>query len=255
MNGNFKDTRLIEAFDHIDPKYIAEVGESLKLRSVYTKEGEQPKNKLHINVKQITALAACVLLLALAMPMFTRLPEIINSFAAGWGEGTEEVPYLQFSPELEPISQELVDEINEKFFAHYHGYSYTLEDYYRDKGDQAEDMFNINWRVIRNYDAGSPYYGTIGNYVIFYAFAFPDIGPMGISIAGYEFEYHTYVYCIETKTICYLKDAYEQGLLNYADIKLLSKRRQEFYDFAKANKDIPSRITKEEYDEYKNKGE
>ena len=32
MNGYFKDTRLIEAFDQIDPKYIAEVGESLKLR-------------------------------------------------------------------------------------------------------------------------------------------------------------------------------------------------------------------------------
>ncbi len=89
MNVNFKDTRLIEAFELIDPKYIAEVGESLKLRSVYTKEGEQPQNKLRINLKQITALAACVILLALATPLFTRLPEIINSFAAGWGDESE----------------------------------------------------------------------------------------------------------------------------------------------------------------------
>ena len=87
MNGYFKDTRLIEAFDQIDPKYIAEVGESLKLRSVYSKDEEQPKSKLLINFKQIAALAACVLLLALAAPMFTHLPEIINSFAAG---GTED---------------------------------------------------------------------------------------------------------------------------------------------------------------------
>ena len=78
---------------------------------------------------------------------------------------------------------------------------------------------------------------------------------MEIQIADYIFEKHTYVYCIETQTICYLEDAYEQGLLNYADIKLLSIRRQEFYDFAEENRDIPRRITKDEYYEYKNKGE
>ena len=89
MNGNFKDTRLIEAFDHIDPKYIAEVGESLKLRSVYTKEGEQKRFPFRTHLIQITALAACVLLLALAMPLFSHLPEIISSIAAGWGDESE----------------------------------------------------------------------------------------------------------------------------------------------------------------------
>ena len=83
MNGYFKDTRLIEAFDQIDPKYIAEVGESLKLRSVYTKEGEQPKNKLRINIKQITALAACVLLLVFAMPIFGYVAKLFGSYSAG----------------------------------------------------------------------------------------------------------------------------------------------------------------------------
>ncbi len=83
MKGNFKDTRLIEAFEQIDPKYIAEVGESLKLRSVYTKQGEQSKNKLRMNIKQITVLAACVLVLAFAMPLFGYVAGVIGSLAAG----------------------------------------------------------------------------------------------------------------------------------------------------------------------------
>ena len=253
-----KDRRLIEALDYIDDEYIASAA-LYKMRA-YTEStrplAQTAGQSIKKHWKHYLGFVACLLVLALATPMFTRLPEIINSFAAGWGEGTEEVPYLQFSPELEPISQELVDEINEKFFAHYHDYSYTLEDFYRDKGDQAEDMFNISCRVIRNYDASSPYLGTIGNYIIFIAFGpYSEFGNMEIQIADYIFEKHTYVYCIETQTICYLEDAYEQGLLNYAEIKLLSIRRQDFYDFAEANKDIPRRITKDEYYEYKNKGE
>ena len=113
MNGYFKDTRLIEAFDHIDPKYIAEVGESLKLHSVYTKEGEQPKNKLRINVKQITALAACVLLLSLVIPLFGYVGNLIADFAAGHAGTPEDFPYLVYSLDVEPLSQEMMDEFNE----------------------------------------------------------------------------------------------------------------------------------------------
>lgn len=85
--NNFRDTRLLEAFEYIDPKYIAEVGAGLKLRSVYSAEEEYAKPTLRTHVKQLTALAACVLLLVLAMPLFSHLPEIINSFAAGWVGG------------------------------------------------------------------------------------------------------------------------------------------------------------------------
>lgn len=105
MNGNFKDTRLIEAFDHIDPKYIAEVGESLKLRSVYTKEGEQPKNKLHINIKQITALAACVLLLVFAMPLFGYVANVIGSFAAGTAGTDTQIPNTSVIEESESVTE------------------------------------------------------------------------------------------------------------------------------------------------------
>jgi hypothetical protein len=38
--------------------------------------------------KHYLGFVACLLVLALATPLFTHLPEIINSFAAGWGEGS-----------------------------------------------------------------------------------------------------------------------------------------------------------------------
>ena len=115
-----KDRRLIEALDYIDDEYIASAA-LYKMRADAEKHAplaQTAGQSIKKHWKHYLGFVACLLVLALATPMFTRLPEIINSFAAGWGEGTEEVPYLQFSPELEPISQELVDEINEKFFAH-----------------------------------------------------------------------------------------------------------------------------------------
>jgi len=236
MNGNFKDTRLIEAFDHIDPKYIAEVGESLKLHSVYTKEGEQPKNKLHINVKQITALAACVLLLALATPLFTHLPEIINFFAAGWGEGTEEeVPYLQFSPDLEPISKELAEEINEEFIPYF--MQVTKEECRALYGENyAEEL--VDYRVIRTEDVRSPYLGTLGDYVVFTAMVSFDGFNWAVYIGGYKFAPHTYLYNTKTKALCTLNEAYNDKIVSVYDLEFLNKRWKAFENYVDENEDL-----------------
>ena len=88
----FKDKRLLEALEYIDEKYIDDVFDFLK-EPAYSK-GEQTKISLFKRWRHYLAAAACLLVLALAMPLFTHLPEIINSFAAGWGDGTEtlEVP-------------------------------------------------------------------------------------------------------------------------------------------------------------------
>ena len=105
MNGNFKDQRLIEAFDYIDPKYIAEVGESLKLRSVADKPSTTYTKPSPFKYwKQYAALVACVLLLSLATPLFGYIAEVINSFAAaGTAEETTE-------PEIEPYDEYVLTE-------------------------------------------------------------------------------------------------------------------------------------------------
>ena len=263
MNAEvFKDTRLLEALELIDDKYIADAAR-------YNMDYVPRANEVPVRTwktpfkywKQFTALAACVVLFAFSAPIFSYFSKVIGNWGAAAGVGTsestetEEVPYLQFSPDLEPISHELVDEINEKFFAHYSDYSRTLDDFYAKYGEEADVKFYSHWRVIRNYDLSSPYLGTIGDYVIFTAFMFAQIGPLQDEIAGYTFETHTYVYCTETKTMCKIKEAYEQGILKDRHIKLLAERRQEFIDFAEANKDIPIRMTEKKYYEYKNKGE
>ena len=52
---NLKDSRLIDAFGYIDPKYIAEVADNLKLTN---KSAPSPASKRR-NWRHIAALAAC----------------------------------------------------------------------------------------------------------------------------------------------------------------------------------------------------
>jgi hypothetical protein len=87
--NNFRDTRLIEAFEYIDPKYINEVGAGLKLRSVYSAEEEHTKPTLRTHVKQLATLAACVLLLSLAIPTINYVLPRLGIFIGGTaGAGT-----------------------------------------------------------------------------------------------------------------------------------------------------------------------
>ena len=87
-----KDRRLIEALDYIDDEYIASAA-LYKMRA-YAESARPLAQTAGQSVKKhwkhYLGFVACILVLALATPMFTRLPEIISSFAAGWGEGTTE---------------------------------------------------------------------------------------------------------------------------------------------------------------------
>ncbi len=87
--NNFRDTRLIEAFEYIDPKYINEVGKDLKLRSVYSAEEEHTKPTFRTHLKQLVTLAACVLLLSLAIPTINYVLPRLGIFIGGTaGAGT-----------------------------------------------------------------------------------------------------------------------------------------------------------------------
>ncbi len=86
-----KDRRLIEALDYIDDEYIASAA-LYKMRAYA--ESARPLaqtagQSIKKHWKHYLGFVACLLVLALATPLFTHLPEIINSFAAGWVEGSE----------------------------------------------------------------------------------------------------------------------------------------------------------------------
>ena len=241
-----KDRRLIEALDYIDDEYIASAA-LYKMRA-YAESARPPAQTAGQSIKkywkQLAALAACLILLAFASPVFNKVAEIITSFAAGWGSGmteeisersdTEEVPYLQFSPDLEPISQELVEEINDAFIPFF--LDMTKDELLAILGENAEEKYNKRWRVIRNYDLFSPYYGTFGDCIIFGMFADGDGSKWSfVEIEGYEFDRFTYVYV--NKELYYLDEAYEKGLLSDVNISLLSKRCDELLRFTNENRD------------------
>ena len=249
MNRVFtmKDRRLIEALDYIDDEYIASAA-LYKMRS-YAESvrplAQTAGQSVKKHWKHYLGFVACLLVLALAAPLFGYLPEIINSFAAGWGEGsgdetTEEVPYLQFSPDLEPISQELVDEINEAFAIKVWGRSNEewkriLLEEHGESLERIEKIYRAHYKIIRNYDCLSPYFGTFKDCVVFATIhdnVYGDINEL-IYIEGYEYYKETWVY--KNGVLYNIVDAYEQGLFNKNHLPTLSKRYQEFVEFKEEN--------------------
>jgi hypothetical protein len=84
----FKDKRILEALEYIDEKYIDDVFDVLK-EPAYSK-GDQMKISPFRLWRYYIAAAACLLVLALAIPILGMVADVINSFAAGWGDSTEE---------------------------------------------------------------------------------------------------------------------------------------------------------------------
>ncbi len=98
-NSDFKDSRLLEAFDFIDQKYIAEVADSLKFEKAapMTAKGFNRRTWRHI-----AALAACVLLLGAVIPMMTYLLRNFGDIASWFPEDTTEESNPLTEPETPP---------------------------------------------------------------------------------------------------------------------------------------------------------
>ena len=98
-NSDFKDSRLLEAFDFIDQKYIAEVADSLK----FEKAAPMPAKGFNRRTwRHIAALAACVLLLGAVIPMMTYLLRNFGDIASWFPEDTTEESNPLTEPETPP---------------------------------------------------------------------------------------------------------------------------------------------------------
>lgn len=82
----FKDKRILEALEYIDEKYIDDVFDVLKEPDMT--QNVRVKLSPFRHWKQYLALAACLILLAFATPIFGYVAEFIGSFAAGIGDHT-----------------------------------------------------------------------------------------------------------------------------------------------------------------------
>lgn len=98
-NSDFKDSRLLEAFDFIDQKYIAEVADSLK----FEKSAPMPAKGFNRRTwRHIAALAACVLFLGAVIPMMTYLLRNFGDIASWFPEDTTEESNPLTEPETPP---------------------------------------------------------------------------------------------------------------------------------------------------------
>lgn len=98
-NSDFKDSRLLEAFDFIDQKYIAEVADSLK----FEKAAPMPAKGFNRRTwRHIAALAACVLLLGAVIPMITYVLRNFGDIASWFSDDTTEESNVLTEPETPP---------------------------------------------------------------------------------------------------------------------------------------------------------
>lgn len=202
MNGNFKDIRLIEAFDYIDPKYIAEVGESLKLRSVQDKEYVKPT--FGKQVKQIALLVGCLLLLSCAFPVFNYVLEVVNSMAAGWGSATNTE---NDTLEVQESTEEAVSDFDPN-------YVLTEEDVARFKAT-LKKHFGIVEEDLNDYH----FYGKCGDSIIYWndvwtcAYREVIIGDCIFITPNGE-----RVQVFNGDSLYTLEEAYSKGIVSYADV-------------------------------------
>ena len=83
----FRDTRLLEALEYIDKRYIAEVFDDMKVPSM-PEEYVPGKRSPFKYWRQFVAAAAVLLLLSMASPITNFVVETVRSIAAGWGSET-----------------------------------------------------------------------------------------------------------------------------------------------------------------------
>ena len=258
-NADFKDKRILEAFDYIDPKYIAEVAESLKLKSVRTKAEEiETRVSPFKHWRQFVALAASLILLSFAFPVFNYIAENTDFFA-GWGSGTEEVTdengipytYPMFVDDLEELSSEEMIAIDNLFYQY--NYDQGYDEYYQWYLHQLERgkeiTFNAEYAVEQAkygadrtrhrffnemYYGTRRYYGKINDCVIL-ASEGAEAVFWSIDIAGYKFEFSNsaIIYVIKDNVIYDIKEAYDLGYLTDEQIALLAERHEVYETFSR----------------------
>ena len=177
-----KDRRLIEALDYIDDEYIASAA-LYKMRA-YAESARPLAQTAGQSVKKhwkhYLGFVACLLVLALATPLFTHLPEIINSFASAGGteDETTNGMYDEYI-----LTEEDLAELNEAYFREItsDGYYSTLDEAQLDKyratikfaSTIEQAIYRPSERPVDNDDYAHIYIGKYGECI---AVAFPGSG-------------------------------------------------------------------------------
>ena len=135
-DGVFTDRRLLQAIDLIDPKFIAEVFDDLKVPDT-SKGYVSDKRGLHRAYRQFLALAACLILLSAAFPIAHYVLVNYDFQAGGWGsESAAETTNGMYDEYI--LTEDDLAQINEAYL------QYMIADF-------IDDGFEMSEEEIENY--------------------------------------------------------------------------------------------------------
>lgn len=253
---------LLEALEYIDRDLIAEVIDEIKAPDM-KQTPERDKTITRKSIKYALLLAACLVLISAVIPVASYLITHFELFRAGSvGETTTEcridIPeehvnrakYPLFVSDLEPISDEMIEELKDAWYqkvysfehdawANYYSKSNLDEEGKLSSTDLAAKKSATFYRDIlfseeeKDHFIGR-YYGTIGNSVIFALNTYLEGEYNVITIGNTKIENDNSIYILayrngEIKT---LNDAYTADWLTDKNIKKIEERHKQFNAFA-----------------------
>lgn len=98
---NFKDQRLLEALDHLDPEFIDEALDVMRIPPA-NPSPERDRKTTFLSIKLVVALAASLLLISACIPVVSNI--IRNYFTSPGGLGSSEVEETTNLPESDGVT-------------------------------------------------------------------------------------------------------------------------------------------------------
>lgn len=230
--------RLLEVIELLDSKYVEEMFDDLKVpRREDSRITRRPPVK---HWKYLASLAACIVLFALAIPVFSYVAELIADFAAGAGSSSESTSESLTESETTNgmydeyiLTEEDLAELNEAYFKQ----NYLQSDLYTE--EQLEQIKNSKYGKFAEtveaamrrdtYENSHFYFGKFGDSIVIAVSGAISFGQR-FDLGGYRFLFwNSTVYVCHDSTFYYPHQAYEKGFLTDADVEILYDMYIEYF--------------------------
>lgn len=222
-------SRLIEALDYIDPRFVEETKVFYRDLPDLT-SGEPNKKTAWLSLRRFAALAACLLLVGALIPIAHYVAVNLDTFIPSGIEGTTSAgesteteyvdgDYLNPIKGLEPLPVGMIDEMNV-------AYSKVIS--------INTDVRITTLECLNTSKYSDRYLGILNGYLILFDSAMPDSYATSafcaVSIEGYDFYFNEGfdIKVYKEGTFLSLKEAYESGKLTLENIKIIYLRNNEY---------------------------
>ena len=253
---------LLEALEYIDRDLIAEVIDEIKAPDM-KQTPECDKTITRKSIKYALLLAACLVLISAVIPVASYLITHFELFRAGSvGETTTEsridIPeehsanasYPIFTPDLEPISDEMIGKVKEAWYQLVYDSEYEAYSKYYEAGNfsekdkisgatkaatsTAERYVSLLFSPNKEDHFRGRYYGTINNCIIlaFNTYLEGEYNVIALGNTVIKNDNSFYIFAYRDGVIKTVKEAYTDEWLKDEDIQKIKERHGQFNDYA-----------------------